>query len=530
MRRFLLISLIILAVLAILFIGAGTGLAEVGPFHPGQTLFPLQRFAEQQRARLIGSPTQQAHFYLDLLARRSDELSAATGGATETAALVALNEALDQAVVAIGNAPEAGLEQIKIRLAGFVVKIESALAGLSRAPTEEPVLYAEMQAEISSLRNMVGALLTAQASSTESESQEAANPTPDPAVSTPVEGTPLAVAFPEGSSGAQHAFFPLSGKHATLTCTSCHINGVYAGTPNQCAICHEKWIPAAHYPGDCATCHIPTSFKDIQFDHLLAEATNCIGCHAQVKPLNHFSGLCSACHNTQAWKPANFNHQAANATNCQSCHASNRPANHYTGQCSSCHNTRAWRPANFNHQAANATNCQSCHTNDRPVNHYAGQCSNCHSTNSWKGARFDHGGQTDCQSCHASDRPANHFSGQCSSCHTTNSWKGAHFSHDGLKDCQSCHTPPGEHWNGQCSNCHEAGGNWNNVHVNGHPFPMDHGNAGGNCYACHNGPKPAVNCYTCHNPAETEKHHAEEGIIDIAGRCLECHQGGEKDD
>ena len=339
MRRFLLTSLIILAVLAILFIGAGTGLAEVGPFHPGQTLFPLQHFAEQQRARLIGSPTQQAHFYLDLLARRSDELSASTGSPTETAALVALNEALDQAVVAIGNAPEAGLEQIKIRLAGLVVKIEAALAGLNRAPTEEPVLYAEMQAEISSLRNMVGAFLTAQASSTESESQEAANPTPDPAASTPVEGTPLAVAFPEGSGGAQHAFFPLTGKHATLTCTSCHINGVYAGTPNQCAICHEKWISAEHYPGDCATCHIPTSFKDIQFDHLLAEATNCIGCHDRVKPLNHFSGLCSACHNTQAWKPANFNHQVANATNCQSCHTNNRPANHYTGQCSSCHNT-----------------------------------------------------------------------------------------------------------------------------------------------------------------------------------------------
>ena len=40
---------------------------------------------------------------------------------------------------------------------------------------------------------------------------------------------------------------------------------------------------------------------------------------------------------------------------------------------------------------------------------------------------------------------------------------------------------------------------------------------------------PAYTCYNCHNKAETEKHHAEKNIFDIANRCAECHPNGSGD-
>jgi hypothetical protein len=58
---------------------------------------------------------------------------------------------------------------------------------------------------------------------------------------------------------------------------------------------------------------------------------------------------------------------------------------------------------------------------------------------------------------------------------------------------------------------------------------MNHGGAGGQCSQCHNSNAPAYTCYNCHNKAETEQHHAEKNILDIANRCVECHQNGSGD-
>ena len=32
-------------------------------------------------------------------------------------------------------------------------------------------------------------------------------------------------------------FWPLTGKHTETSCASCHVDGVYAGTPTQCNSC-----------------------------------------------------------------------------------------------------------------------------------------------------------------------------------------------------------------------------------------------------------------------------------------------------
>jgi hypothetical protein len=135
----------------------------------------------------------------------------------------------------------------------------------------------------------------------------------------------------------------------------------------------------------------------------------------------------------------------------------------------------------------------ACHTNDKPANHPSGQCSQCHNTTNWGDATFDHqaAGATDCLACHSQDKPANHFSGQCSQCHNTNSWGGASFNHS---------------------------------------FPMDHGDANGDCAKCHPSGGAEWTCYTCHDQQKTETKHAEEGISNITTRCLDCHANGKEDD
>ncbi len=532
MRRFLLLAFLIILALVLLLAGVGYGLARGQPFHPGQAPYSLQHLAEFSLIHLLPSPIQRASYALDLLTRRTTDLVSLVGTTREAAGLLAVHEALDQAIQAVYQSPSTGLTDLKTRLANQLPGIIQALAALKTAPNDQPDLFKAIQARVIALEKMVGSFATPSPPDNPVGSAQPGNqaqPTPDssPQGSVASAIAPVAVTFPPGSSGALHQFLPLSGVHAQLVCAKCHTNGIYKGTPTQCSVCHQNIRPVDHFIGECDACHNTIAWKPANFNHLAASATDCQVCHARQRPANHYTGQCSACHASTAWLPAHFNHQTVGAIDCQSCHGMKRPANHFTGQCSACHATTAWLPAHFNHQAAGATDCQSCHGIKRPANHFTGQCSACHATTAWLPAHFNHqaAGASDCQSCHAGKRPANHFTGQCSLCHSTNAWLPASFNHTGLADCQSCHTPPANHWSGQCSKCHTPG-NWSKISVSGHTFPTNHGNAGGICSSCHDGTNASANCYKCHNQAETEKNHADKGISNIAGRCLQCHPTG----
>jgi hypothetical protein len=61
-----------------------------------------------------------------------------------------------------------------------------------------------------------------------------------------------------------HPWYPLEGVHRTNRCTSCHIGGVYVGTPRECIACHQAdFIDPRNEPNhvlegfstDCAECH-----------------------------------------------------------------------------------------------------------------------------------------------------------------------------------------------------------------------------------------------------------------------------------
>ena len=77
--------------------------------------------------------------------------------------------------------------------------------------------------------------------------------------------------------------FPLTGAHATLPCETCHVQGVFRGTPRKCQTCHTKLMPrkmtqssacvACHEVDDvhnggfgqfCEQCHVTSSFKKIR--------------------------------------------------------------------------------------------------------------------------------------------------------------------------------------------------------------------------------------------------------------------------
>ena len=84
--------------------------------------------------------------------------------------------------------------------------------------------------------------------------------------------------------------FPLTGVHGPAKCESCHINGVFKGTPKDCATCHTSGsrlarsnviIPTNHIPTQqtCDTCHNTKSFAGAKFDHVGVAAGSCATCH-----------------------------------------------------------------------------------------------------------------------------------------------------------------------------------------------------------------------------------------------------------
>lgn len=162
--------------------------------------------------------------------------------------------------------------------------------------------------------------------------------------------------------------FPLSGAHQRTSCESCHVNGIFKGTPVQCIFCHQGGSktsstskPPNHVPSasPCDSCHRGTAaWSGAYYDH--AGAAGCAGCHsgsylgASGKPPNHVpsSSTCESCHRgTAAWGGARYDH-AGIATGCAGCHSGTYlgvpgpPASHIPGRqtnCEGCHkSTSIW--------------------------------------------------------------------------------------------------------------------------------------------------------------------------------------------
>jgi len=136
--------------------------------------------------------------------------------------------------------------------------------------------------------------------------------------------------------------FPLSGAHATAACDSCHVRGIFRGTPNQCVICHtagsgraDTVMPPNHIRTvePCNVCHVSTAtFSGVRFQHTGVAPGTCTTCHngttAAGKPANHVPTIrpCDTCHTTTAWRPSTFSHDKV------------APGGVVPGTCINCHN------------------------------------------------------------------------------------------------------------------------------------------------------------------------------------------------
>ncbi len=386
--------------------------------------------------------------------------------------------------------------------------------------------------------------------------------------------------------------FKLDGKHAAVACESCHKNGVFKGTPTDCASCHTE--DDAHngtLGSQCAVCHTPTGWKPSTFDHnnsafqltgkhasvtcqschingvFKGAPTDCASCHTRNDPHAGKLGIqCAECHTTNGWKPSTFDHKNSSfqltgkhttvacaqchkdkffvgtPTACSSCHAGNDPHGGALGaQCATCHTTDGWKPSAFNHANSifkltgahttvacaschkdlkfkgTPTTCYACHAaNDHHGGKYGTNCAACHTTTAWKPATFDH-------NLSAFPLTGAHVNVSCTDCHANGIFVGA------PKDCYSCHKTKDPHAGKagtNCATCHTTTA-WKPSTFK-HTFPLTHGN---NlivaCVTCHPSATSAYTCFSCHEHTVTNMADKHKEVRDYSQTtCAECHPNG----
>lgn len=342
--------------------------------------------------------------------------------------------------------------------------------------------------------------------------------------------------------------FPLSGGHATAACETCHVGGVFKGTPKICDDCHAvgKRVLATpksstHIVTDapCESCHFNTStWLGARFNHGSAQPGKCATCHnsrqATGKPTSHNVGRkatesCDSCHRTFAWLPATWNHVGVAPGTCTTCHNDSTATGlqgaaalgtphttiaKSTFQCDECHSFIGWIPAAFKHNKAGT--CSSCHDGStavgKPTSHSPtaikgiNPCEDCHrSTSSWLPASYAHSATSGCTTCHdgikSVGKPTSHSAtaikgiNPCEDCHrSTSSWLPASFTHTATGSCSTCHDgvkAVGKNaghiaTTDDCGVCHTSTTTWSGA-LGAKPSNHIPYNSGVACSACHIG-------------------------------------------
>jgi hypothetical protein len=350
--------------------------------------------------------------------------------------------------------------------------------------------------------------------------------------------------------------FPLTGAHATLQCSQCHINGNFNLNSTNCVSCHLKDYQGttnpnhvqANFPQTCQNCHDTVSWLNAIFNHANTgfaltgahTALQCSQCHVNGN-YNLTSGACSTCHLKDYQGTTNPNHvQAGFPTACESCHSTvswlgasfnhNNTGFPLTGahvplQCSQCHIN-----GNYN---LNTAACASCHLTDfnntNAPNHiqvgFPQQCEVCHNTTTWIPSSFNHNNTP-------FPLTGFHTTVPCASCHVNNNYTTV------PTDCYSCHktdyngtTNPNHIAAGfptTCQTCHNTT-SWLGATFNHTWWPTNHGGANGVCATCHTNPSNYLvfTCTNCHTKPQTDQNHqGVGGYVYNSVNCYQCHKGG----
>ena len=177
--------------------------------------------------------------------------------------------------------------------------------------------------------------------------------------------------------------FPLLGAHAQTQCQNCHLDLRFDEPrlrPNACAGCHVD-VHQGRLSSDCASCHRPTTFADVEALQLHARTNFPLtGSHVQL--------TCESCHTSDrggAFAPLDAACVACHAPDYARARTPNHAASGFPTECSQCHTTLAWQGAVFEHATVSngfalvgahaALTCQSCHRlpGFEPLFHPAGQ-------------------------------------------------------------------------------------------------------------------------------------------------------------
>lgn len=234
------------------------------------------------------------------------------------------------------------------------------------------------------------------------------------------------------------AAFKLTGGHVVVACESCHQNGAYRGTPQECSACHSKDDKHnGQFGTGCATCHTTSTWQGAVFDHNLS-VFKLTG--------SHVNTACTSCHVNGVFK--------GTPQDCYSCHSSKDKHNGQFGtNCAACHTTSTWKGATFNHNLSKFPL-----TGD----HSSLACTRCHVNGQYSGV------SSACVSCHV--EPAYHagsFGTNCAGCHNTSNWAATYTGpHPGIADeggygvnhghtsCRTCHTSSLS--SATCTACHDG--------------------------------------------------------------------------
>ncbi len=310
--------------------------------------------------------------------------------------------------------------------------------------------------------------------------------------------------------------FPQARKSKTYlglspACKSCHEDEHKGQFTSDCSSCHTAlaWKPASRFSHDqsrypltgrhksiaCNSCHNKTlaDGKTIQYVNMVFSLCN--DCHTDPHK-GKFRQACSTCHTTEDFRrvvKSQFDHNATRfpllgkhvSLKCSQCHQDNPKARNASGEfgfhitkfqlCSNCH---ADAHGGQFHSRPDAGTCEVCHTVEGfeivrfsvkdhestrfPLTggHAAVVCINCHPAGKVKAQstmQFVWSGPIQCVMCHQNIHGAQ-FAGKmkngCATCHTTVTWQSLTFSHENTRfplrgrhaeiACNRCHIIPGD--------------------------------------------------------------------------------------
>jgi hypothetical protein len=301
------------------------------------------------------------------------------------------------------------------------------------------------------------------------------------------------------------AGFPLDGKHAGITCDSCHA-WRYVTLP----LVKELHGKRTH------------TYKGL--------SPACLSCHQDIHS-GQFTTSCSSCHDTKGWKPASrFSHDRSRYV---------LTGKHKDVECKQCHNGRAEHSKAVLYRGMPFATCESCHR-DPHLKKFSRRCDACHATEGWAKAKegaFDH---------QRTEFPLNgkHADVKCMGCHgaspRTMNAGGAHGFHiSRFKRCADCHKD--DHGgqfvsradSGKCEACHsDKDFRLVEYTVESHAksrYPLTGAHIATNCIACHKADivrakstrqfrwEKNVSCLTCHSDPHKGQFDKEKKT------CESCH-------